>query len=335
MGYENGKIYWIVPQNNTGIALSVYGNTQVSQNRNVIVWSKQDVLDQLWRVDIDNGFARIKSAINYDYALNIWLGSSNYGNCDIHTWSDNKNDSKINFKTIDASRNLYLIQCYRNDADNNLYLTAESTASGANVKWAARNTGANQVWQLIEKTNAGGNTGTGGGLGPYGKYVYPTYCKKLSDDFRLKATDTERQHLGIDIRDKHADHGVYAFADGVVSFVQDANHPDSGTNMWTMGNCIAINHSNPTTNMSGQYARTLYMHLLSAPTLTPGQQVKKGDHIGTIGNTGKSTGPHLHFGLFVGNDARMAPGVKGWTSISLLPVVDPINALPFYHVDRS
>ena len=74
MGYENGKIYWIVPQNNTGIALSVYGNTQVSQNRNVIVWSKQDVLDQLWRVDIDNGFARIKSAINYDYALNIWLG---------------------------------------------------------------------------------------------------------------------------------------------------------------------------------------------------------------------------------------------------------------------
>ena len=25
MGYENGKIYWIVPQNNTGIALSVYG----------------------------------------------------------------------------------------------------------------------------------------------------------------------------------------------------------------------------------------------------------------------------------------------------------------------
>lgn len=206
MGYENGKIYWIVPQNNTGIALSVYGNTQVSQNRNVIVWSKQDVLDQLWRVDIDNGFARIKSAINYDYALNIWLGSSNYGNCDIHTWSDNKNDSKINFKTIDASRNLYLIQCYRNDADNNLYLTAESTASGANVKWAARNTGANQVWQLIEKTNAGGNTGTGGGLGPYGKYVYPTYCKKLSDDFRLKATDTERQHLGIDIRDKHADH---------------------------------------------------------------------------------------------------------------------------------
>lgn len=121
----------------------------------------------------------------------------------------------------------------------------------------------------------------------------------------------------------------------MVSFVQDDAHPASGDGMATMGNCIAINHNNTTTNMSGKYARTLYMHLLSAPTLTPGQQVKKGDRIGTIGSTGNSTGPHLHFGLFVGNDARMAPGVKGWTKISTLPVLNPINALPFYHVDVS
>ena len=123
MGYESGKTYWIVPQNNTGVALSVYGNTQVSQNRNVIVWSKQDIADQLWRVDVSSGYARIKSTINDAYALNIWLGSSNYGNCDIHTWSDNPEDSKINFRTVDASQNLYLIQNYRNNADNDLYLT--------------------------------------------------------------------------------------------------------------------------------------------------------------------------------------------------------------------
>lgn len=160
MAYESGKTYWIVPQNNTGVALSVYGNTQVSENRNVIVWSKQDIADQLWRVDVSNGYARIKSTINDAYALNIWLGSSNYGNCDIHTWSGNLEDSKINFRTIDASQNLYLIQNYRNNADNNLYLTAESTASGANVKWTGRNTGLNQVWKLIEKTGGGGGTRT-------------------------------------------------------------------------------------------------------------------------------------------------------------------------------
>lgn len=157
MGYESGKTYWIVPQNDTGVALSVYGNTAVSENRNVVVWSKQDIADQLWRVDVENGYARIKSTIDDAYALNIWLGSSNYGNCDIHTWSGNLEDSKINFRTVDASQNLYLIQNYRNNADNDLYLTAESTGSGANVKWTGRNTGLNQVWKLIEKTGGGGD----------------------------------------------------------------------------------------------------------------------------------------------------------------------------------
>lgn len=160
MGYENGKTYWIVPRYNTNVALSVYGNTQVSQNRNVVVWDKQEIADQLWRIDVSNGYARIKSEINNNYALNILLGSDKYGNCDIHTWSDNTNDSKINFKTIDASQNLYLIQCYRNEADNNLYLTAESTKSGSNVKWAVRDVRADQVWKLIEKRNTGAGANT-------------------------------------------------------------------------------------------------------------------------------------------------------------------------------
>ena len=161
MGYENGKTYWIVPRYNTNVALSVYGNTQVSQNRNVVVWDKQEIADQLWRIDVSNGYARIKSEINNNYALNIWLGSDKYGNCDIHTWNDNTNDSKINFKTIDASQNLYLIQCYRNEADNNLYLTAESTKSGSNAKWAVRDERANQIWQLCASQSSGGGS-TGG-----------------------------------------------------------------------------------------------------------------------------------------------------------------------------
>lgn len=200
MGYENGKTYWIVPRYNTNVALSVYGNTQVSQNRNVVVWDKQEIADQLWRIDVSNGYARIKSEINNNYALNIWLGSDKYGNCDIHTWSDNTNDSKINFKTIDASQNLYLIQCYRNEADNNLYLTAESTKSGSNVKWAVRDERANQIWQLIKKTNAGGGstdgTGTGGWNGKRhsratiavsAQHQYGTPYNSYSADFQRNA----------------------------------------------------------------------------------------------------------------------------------------------------
>ena len=140
MAYENGKTYWIIPADNQQVALNVYGNGQVSQNRNVNLWQRHATADQLWLVEVDpgGGFARIKTLLDTAYALNIWLGADDYGNCDLHTWRDNTNDSKVNFLTVDAAQNRYRIQCYRNDADNDLFLTAESTASGANVRWTAR-----------------------------------------------------------------------------------------------------------------------------------------------------------------------------------------------------
>lgn len=312
----------------TGKVVNLYStdsSSAVANGTRLLLYTWLDNNDQKWGLDYVGDLVLMRLARDNSKVMNRHSGNNNAIVWYYDGTAETQKDSLINTETENgnmriklAKRGLYLT---KNTDDNYLYWTSKINS--------------NRQYFKLEKVGSDTSSGTGGGLGSYGKYVYPTYCKKLSDDFRLKATDTERQHLGIDIRDKHADHGVYAFADGVVSFVQDANHPDSGTDMWTMGNCIAINHSNPTTNMSGQYARTLYMHLLSAPTLTPGQQVKKGDRIGTIGNTGKSTGPHLHFGLFVGDNAQMAPGVKGWTKISTLPVVNPINALPFYHVDRS
>jgi murein DD-endopeptidase MepM/ murein hydrolase activator NlpD len=52
------------------------------------------------------------------------------------------------------------------------------------------------------------------------------------------------------------------------------------------GNCIEINH--------GYGYLTLYGHM-SAYKARMGQTVKRGDVIGYVGNTGKSTGPHLHY----------------------------------------
>ena len=50
MAYENGKSYWFLSYGGSGRALSVYGNSQVSQNRNVILWDKQVIDDQSWYV---------------------------------------------------------------------------------------------------------------------------------------------------------------------------------------------------------------------------------------------------------------------------------------------
>ena len=52
------------------------------------------------------------------------------------------------------------------------------------------------------------------------------------------------------------------------------------------GNCVVIDH--------GLGFTTIYMHL-SRIDVTAGQQVRKGEHLGLSGATGRVTGPHLHF----------------------------------------
>lgn len=63
------------------------------------------------------------------------------------------------------------------------------------------------------------------------------------------------------------------------------------------GNCIMIRHS------SG--IETLYGHT-SAMFVSVGQSVSKGQHIGNVGSTGRTTGPHVHFEVII-NGQQMNP----------------------------
>jgi murein DD-endopeptidase MepM/ murein hydrolase activator NlpD len=74
---------------------------------------------------------------------------------------------------------------------------------------------------------------------------------------------------------------VLAAADGEVILVKGGNAWNGG-----YGNYIVIKHSNGT--------QTLYAHL-SKNLVSIGDNVSQGEKIGLSGNTGKSTGPHLHY----------------------------------------
>lgn len=88
--------------------------------------------------------------------------------------------------------------------------------------------------------------------------------------------ETTKFHAGLDFAAKVGT-DVFATGDGIV---EQSGHRG------TYGNCIDISH--------GYNYLTRYAHL-SEILVKPGQQIKRGDLIGKVGSTGKSTGPHLHY----------------------------------------
>lgn len=94
-----------------------------------------------------------------------------------------------------------------------------------------------------------------------------------------------RAHLGIDYA---APTGtpVKSAGDGAISFV--------GTK-GGYGKVVQVKH------VSGYM--TLYAHLSRFAKIKRGQKVKQGQVIAYVGSTGMSTGPHLHFGLYLNNKA--------------------------------
>ena len=66
----------------------------------------------------------------------------------------------------------------------------------------------------------------------------------------------------------------------------------------------------------------VYMHLQSPGTVTPGQTVQTGQPIGRVGCTGRCSGPHLHFEVWVGRwygggrPIDPLPRLRAWDAIS-------------------
>jgi murein DD-endopeptidase MepM/ murein hydrolase activator NlpD len=113
---------------------------------------------------------------------------------------------------------------------------------------------------------------SGGAVG-FGTFVWPTNDHYLSGFDYTPAAN----HWGIDLAGNEGE-GVYATDAGVVVY--------AGWNNYGYGNMILIDH--------GGGFQSLYAHL-SGLNVGCGQSIGQGDVIGAIGNTGNSSGSHLHF----------------------------------------
>lgn len=92
---------------------------------------------------------------------------------------------------------------------------------------------------------------------------------------------TRKMHSGLDFSAKIGT-PIYSTGDGKVVYAQHNN--------WGYGNEVVINHG------FGYKTRYGHMHKI---LVKKGQKVKRGELIGLVGSTGKSTGPHCHYEVIV------------------------------------
>jgi murein DD-endopeptidase MepM/ murein hydrolase activator NlpD len=99
---------------------------------------------------------------------------------------------------------------------------------------------------------------------------------------------TPKMHTGLDFASAIGT-PIYATGNGTVSY--------TGFEEKGYGNHVIINH--------GYGYQTLYGHMVRIK-VRPGQRVKRGEVIGWVGNTGKSTGPHCHYEV-IRNSEKIDP----------------------------
>lgn len=161
------------------------------------------------------------------------------------------------------------------------------------------------VIQLKSAANAGagGATGNNSNDVSQGYYVTNEWTMPLgvgtwhvSRAFTI-SSDLSKDHRAVDfttgIRGQIAGYPIYASKAGTVVSVRKEN---DGTHGGGWGNSILIRHDETGDGTNCYYTR--YAHMISIPTQKVGDKVSQAEKIGAVGNTGVSTGYHLHFQVY-------------------------------------
>ena len=142
---------------------------------------------------------------------------------------------------------------------------------------------ARRAAQAADEAAASGGSAGSSYVSGSGVLAYPVANPRITSGFGYRDAPTQgatSKHDGIDFG---APSGtpIYASADGVVVTARYNS---------ARGNYVVINHGNG--------MQTWYQHC-SSVYVSPGQKVKKGQNIASVGSTGIVTGPHLHYEVHV------------------------------------
>jgi hypothetical protein len=168
--------------------------------------------------------------------------------------------------------------------------------------------------------------GSGSGL-----FAHPTnFAGKLTSNYPVRAIQSNPNgpHAGVDFGIPNGT-PIYASYDGIV---KRANHvyPNKPNTALGWGNVVILEH-----NVEGIKHQTIYAHLNTQKVVNEGDEVKRGQVIGYSGNSGFSTGPHLHYQIEK-EGASLAPelsdGIIRW---NMQYPVDPKGYLPPLETDLT
>ena len=166
-------------------------------------------------------------------------------------------------------------------------IQASIDASIEESKWIAASIQASIDESIRQELATKPTVPTGGQGGSYapphssGIWIVPCTYSRVSSPFGYRwhpTTGEYTMHKGVDL----------AAPKGTPIYATRSGYVNVATYHSTAGNYVTINHRDGFTSV--------YMHMTHY-VVSPGQEVKAGQLIGYVGSTGRSTGPHLHFGI--------------------------------------
>lgn len=306
-----GKIYTFENAAFPNMMLNLYGSA--SEGKNVVLWERDNSLEQQWKVSVENGF-KLQTMRNTGFVLSRATDGTNNANvqADITVPCDHQQlaITPLSNGFVKISQNLFSNGTYVRE----LFLTAVSNDNGSsnktgdtdegNVYWAYGSNSATQRWKMTEVgTTSGGGDDEGGSTAGQ-KLVGPYPYAGVSADYNAEVVSSSCScyphsfHYGTDFKGREANGTttatqIRASGNGVVTSIRTDNNEST-----PLGNTVLVRYDN-VLNTSGVNIGSVYFRYchLASINVVANQSVTASTIIGTRGTSGYGCAenqPHLH-----------------------------------------